>query len=226
MVRFSVGAVTKIRSPSRSTKSPPGVTALPPRSTAHTSTRHLTMPDISASGILHSLLPGSMRSSTICTLPLAKVSRRRKPGNFSSRSISTAACCSGFTAIDRAKIFCMEKICSLYSGLRMRAMVCSFGLMPWAVVQQSRFTSSAFVTAISRSASRTPACWSTSIAAQLPWMTRTSSRTPVSFSTCGSESIRVMSYPSAESCRARVEPTLPSPAMMMFIMTSRPASRR
>ena len=70
--------------------------------------------------------------------------------------------------MERPKASRMVKIWSEYSGFRMRAMVCSFGFMVWAVMQQSRFTSSALVAAMSRSASRTPACSRVDMVAQLP----------------------------------------------------------
>ena len=157
VVRFSDRAVMNSRSPSRNVKSPPGVVAVPPRSTAQTRTLHLTMDRRSASFTLHSLLLASTRSSTISVRPLAKVSRRRKPGYFSSRSISVAAWFSGLMSMDRPKRSRILKICSVYSGFRTRAMVCSFGFMEWAVVQHNRLISSAPVAAISRSADSTPA---------------------------------------------------------------------
>ena len=71
-------------------------------STAQTSTLHLTMLLRFCSRMLHSLLCSSTISSTISTRPLAKVSRFRNPGYLSMRSISMAACCSGFTVSDSA----------------------------------------------------------------------------------------------------------------------------
>ena len=157
-----------MRSPSRKTKLPLGVTDSPLRKTAHTSTRDLTTLFIALKATLCSLLPASMRNSTISARPFAKVSLRRKPGYFSRRSISTAACFSGLKVKERANTSRIANICSVYSGLRIRAMVCRFGFIPWAVVQQSRFTSSALVAAIKRSASRMPACKSVAIDAQFP----------------------------------------------------------
>ena len=168
VVRFSERAVMNSRSPSRSMKSPPGVMAWPPRSTAQTSTLQRMIFGMSTRRTLRSLLLASTRSSTISVRPLAKVSLRRKPGYFSSRSISVAAWFSGLMSMDRPKVSRILKICSVYSGFRTRAMVWSFWFMAWAVVQQSRFTSSAPVAAMSRSASFTPACRSTSMDAQLP----------------------------------------------------------
>ena len=74
----------------------------PPRVTAHTSTLQFTASTRLFSATLHSLLPGSTRSSTISMRPLAKGSRFKKPGYLSRRSISMAACFSGFTDMESA----------------------------------------------------------------------------------------------------------------------------
>ena len=78
--------------------------AVPSRRTAQTSTRHLTMLARSMRETSRSLLSSSTRSSTISVRPLAKMSRRRKPGNCSRRWIYLAACFSGLIAMDRPKI--------------------------------------------------------------------------------------------------------------------------
>ena len=151
--RVELGAVTKIRSPCRSTKLPSGATASPARTTAHTSTRHLvTLLKLESATSFKGLsLP--ILSSTSSVRPLAKVSRRKKPGYFKSRSISKAACRSGLTVKDRGNTWGIVSTCWAYSGVRIRAMVWSLSFIPWAVIQHSRFSSSSPVAAISKSAS-------------------------------------------------------------------------
>ena len=100
-------------------------------------------------------------------------------------------------------------------------MVCSAGLIACAVMQHSRLISSALVAAISSSASSTLARRSTSMVAQLPVTVKISYCSMELSSTRGLESISVRSLPSSDSCRVSVAPTLPSPAMMIF-MSSHP----
>ncbi len=107
-------------------------------------------------------------------------------------------------------------IWSVYSGFLMRAIVCSLGFIPCAVMQQIRFTSSASVTAISRSASLTPACSNVFMDAQFPCTPIMSYRSSVDSSTFKLASISVKSYPSAESCLVSIAPTFPSPAIIIF----------
>ena len=75
---------------------------VPLRSTVQISTLHLMMVFSSCSATRLSLLAASTRSSTISSRPRANESRRRNPGKLSSRSISMAACRSGFTISDSA----------------------------------------------------------------------------------------------------------------------------
>ena len=68
-------------------------------------------------------LPGRRASSTISTRPLAKESRFKKEGNWSSRKISLAAVRSGLIIMLRPSSSFIRYSCWKYSGLRTRAMV-------------------------------------------------------------------------------------------------------
>ena len=190
----------------------------PPRTTAHTSTLQPVTRSIWCRGVPSSFFaPPVSRISTSSTTPLAKRSRRRKPGYFKSLSISAAVLRSGFTVSDRANRSRLLCTVSEYSGVRMRAIVCRLSFMPCAVMQHKRFVSSEPVAAISRFACCTSACRSVSIEAQLPAMDMTSYWAIVFSRMAASESMSVMSWPSFANCRVSHAPTLPSPAMRIFI---------
>ena len=92
----------------------------------------------------------------ISTLPLAKVSILMAEGNLRSLEISLAAASSGLMARERFISSRIKLISVAYSGFRILAMVWQFPAF-FAIRQQSMFSSSELVVAISRSASSIPA---------------------------------------------------------------------
>ena len=94
--------------------------------------------------------------STISARPFAKESTFAAEGKRSIRDISAAASCSGLSTSERPSSSLRKTICRKYSIVRTRATV-FFTPSFLPVRQQSIFTASSFVTAISRSASATPA---------------------------------------------------------------------
>ena len=134
------------------------------------------------------------------------------------RLISRAAARSGLMTMSKPISRLSIPASRRYSGLRTRAMVC---LAPsfLAIRQQTRLVSSMPVTAITRSAVRTPADTSTLMLAPLPCTHITSSvlsaleRAGVILSTS------VMSCFSAAIWRAMAKPTLPLPTMIIFMFT-------
>ena len=103
-------------------------------------------------------------SSTICStisaLPLAKESTFAALGKRSMREMSAAAACSGLSTSERPSSSLRKTIWRKYSMVRTRAMVfLTPSFLP--VRQQSIFTASSFVTAMSKSESPTSAWLST-----------------------------------------------------------------
>ena len=93
---------------------------------------------------------------TISARPFAKDSTFAADGKRRMRDISAAAACSGFSTRERPSSSLRNTICRKYSIVRTRATVfLTPSFLP--VRQQSILTESSLVTAMSRSASPTPA---------------------------------------------------------------------
>ena len=90
------------------------------------------------------------------TLPPKKVSVLMAEGVRSVRAISVAQMSSGLTDRLSPRSSEMSESSPAYSGLRTRAMVCRAPIF-FATRQHRRFSSSCAVTAMTRSASSTPA---------------------------------------------------------------------
>ena len=104
----------------------------------------------------HSGDSGARVNSTISARPLAKDSTLAAEGKRSMREISEAAACSGFSTRERPSSSLRKTIWRKYSIVRTRATVLlTPSFLP--VRQQSMLTESSLVTAMSRSASPTPA---------------------------------------------------------------------
>ena len=187
-----------------------------PRSTAHTSTRTRSVRYRSVSATPSRRLPGATGMATISARPLANASRCINEGNCSRPKISRAATFSGLTAMLRPSSSRSRYCASVYSGFRMRAMVC---LQPSlrATMQHRRLVSSALVAAIIRSLSSTPASLWTAALAPLPSTTITSRRSAAVASAPFCVSTTTRSWPSRESACDSVKPTLPSPITTIFI---------
>ena len=98
-------------------------------------------------------------------------------------------------------------------------MVCSAPAF-FPTMQHRRFNSSDSVTAIKRSESSIPASSSTLCVAPFPVTPIISSLAAKAFTTASSVSTIVISCPSALSCSAIVEPTLPQPTIIICISVS------
>ena len=122
---------------------------------------------------------------------------------------------------ERPKTSRISMTCCAYSELRIRTMVWMPGLICLAVTQQSRLTSSALVTAISKSASAVPTSRRVSMVAQFPSIPMTSYLAQTRSTTSALWSTMVISCPSEASCAVRVEPTFPIPAMIIFMLFPR-----
>ena len=79
---------------------------------------------MSVSGTPWSRLSADTRAVTSSNSQPGKTSIRVAEGNCSTREISSAATWSGFRARARSIISRISSIRSMYSGLRIRAMVC------------------------------------------------------------------------------------------------------
>ena len=144
-------ATTEIRSPAFSWNSPEGImTSRSPRSTAQISTLARNFP-MSFSAMPSSGEPAVTPVLRISTCPLAKVSILMAEGNRRTRAISVAQASSGLMAMLSPRSSLMRFSSSTYMGLRTRAMVCRApSFLPMR--QHSRFSSSAPVQAMTRSA--------------------------------------------------------------------------
>ena len=131
------------------------------------------------------------------------------------REISTAVSFSGLMSRSMPMPIFSIPWAAVYSKLRTRAMVY---LAPrrLPVRQQTIFTSSRLVTAMSRSAVSAPASFRAVREAPLPLMHMTSSVSEAFCSALSLVSMMVTSCSSRERCSAKVKPTLPSPTMMIF----------
>ena len=135
------------------------------------------------------------------TVPRAKLSTLNAAGTRRMRAISCAAAYSGLMImsrpISRRRIGASRK----YSGLRTRATVC---LAPsfFAINEQTRFTSSSAVAAMTRSASRTPARSSTLAHAPLPSTHMASSVASACSITAALSSTKIRSCSSPTICWA------------------------
>ena len=148
--------MTCTRSPGSGTKWPLGTMTSSPRLAAHSRMlpglrRLYSISEMPASGLL------SVTWKPISsTCPRAKLSTLNAAGTRRIRAISCAAAYSGLmvmsSPISRRSTAASRK----YSGLRTRATV-RFAPSFFAIRQQMRLTSSFSVTAMTRSASRTPA---------------------------------------------------------------------
>ena len=105
-------------------------------------------------------MPSCSVKPTISARPFAKDSTFAAEGKRSIRDISAAAACSGFSTSESPSSSFRNTICRKYSIVRTRATV-FFTPSFLPVRQQSMFTESSLVTAMSRSASPTPASVST-----------------------------------------------------------------
>ena len=150
------GAVMCMMSFSSGMKSPDGIMTSSPRRTAQTSIFTLYTLESSLSLRPQSGCPSSILTSTRSIRPFANVSTLIAAGNWIIRSISCAASYSGLTAIESPNSRRMNEICSAYSGLRTRAIVCFVPSLR-ATRQHMMLSSSCAVTAISRSALAAPA---------------------------------------------------------------------
>ena len=99
--------------------------------------------------------------------PPAKGSTEKAAGKLRIRAISRAAPRSGLMSISRPISRFSIPASRRYSGFRTRAMVCCAPSF-LAIRQHTRFVSSRLVTAMTRSAPRTPAASSTLMLAPLP----------------------------------------------------------
>ena len=104
----------------------------------------------------------------------------------------------------------------MYSGLRMRAIVCCAPIF-FAIKQLSILNSSDPVTATNKSADETPPASSVSQSAPLPQTPITSQMFVISETTAGSLSTIATLCPSETRLSVMVLPILPQPAIVMFI---------
>ena len=213
-----VGPVMLSLSPPRSTKSPFGIYASPPRSTTLTSTAALKLPCRLLSCIPSSFSPGRTRCSTISTLPFENTSTRAALGKRRMRDISRAHSSSGLTIMERPSVSRRKPVWLIYSGSRMRAMTCFVPSLR-AAMPHIMFTSSLRVDATMRSASLAPAPMSDSGFVALPSMHMTSSPFETWFMISPLLSMTVMSCPSWDSVCATAKPLFPAPAMIIFMAT-------
>ena len=158
----------------------------------------------------------NFRSST---LPPKKVSVLIADGVRSVRAISVAQISSGLTDRLRPRSSEIRDNSSAYSGFRTRAMVC-FAPIFLAIRQHSRFSSSCAVTAITSSASSTPASICVAYVAPFPSMLRISRSSTVRCSGVSLRSTMVISCPSRESCSASALPIFPSPTITIRIIST------
>ena len=175
-------------------------------------------PGSSISCLSTSCESGGSWNFSISTRPPANVSVLMADGVRSVRAISAAQFSSGLTDRLRPRSSEMRFSSSSYSGLRTRAIVCRAPSF-FATRQQSRFSSSDAVTAISRSALSTPASSCVADIAPLPSTQRMSRSSTVCCSGTAFWSMMVTSWPSRLSCSASVEPIFPSPTMTIFILS-------
>ena len=138
-------------------------------------------------------------------------------GKRSSREISTAVVFSGLMAMSIFRFRRRSATLLVYSWLRMRAMVCPVP-RSLAVRQHTIFTSSELVAATSRSALPAPASRRVAAETPLPCIAIMSSWSLARRRASPSVSTMVTSCSSLTSCSARVNPTLPLPAMIMFMV--------
>ena len=150
------GPTTWSVSPAERTKSPLGMMTCPSCSTAQMRMLEECLSRSLTRRSPHSGDSGARVNSTISARPFAKDSTFAAEGKRSMREISAAAACSGLSTSERPSSSLRNTICRKYSIVRTRATV-FFTPSFLPVRQQSMFTESSLVTAMSRSASSTPA---------------------------------------------------------------------
>ena len=153
------------------------------------------------------------------TLPPKKVSVLIADGMRSVRAISVAQISSGLTDRLSPRSSEMSDSSPAYSGFRTRAMVC-FAPIFFATRQHSRFSSSCAVTAMTSSASSTPASSCVAYVAPFPSMLRMSRSSTVRCSGAPLRSTMVISCPSRESCSASALPIFPSPTITIRMVST------
>ena len=137
-------------------KEPLGIKTSPSRSTAQIRISVFRRLTTSMMDFPPNPIDGFSRNRSSSTRPLAKVSILMAEGNFKSFKISLAAVSSGLIIMEIPNCSLIKRISWLYMGLRTLAMVWQCPDF-FAIRQQRRFSSSAPVTAINKSAVSTPA---------------------------------------------------------------------
>ena len=205
------------RSSARGTKEPLGMMHSSPRWTAQISTLALRSPWDSPR-----LRPTRKSSGCACRpimsmRPPANGSTEMAAGKLRIRAISCAAARSGLMTISSPISRLRMSASRRYSVLRTRAMVWRAPRL-FAIRQQTILVSSTPVTAMTRSAERTPASISTLMDAPLPWIHMTSSVLSALVRWAISLSTITMSCFSCSIWRAMAYPTLPQPTIMIFML--------
>ena len=163
--------ITMIRSPIWSVSFPRGITIPSPRMMAATFESRGS--GASRNGVaITSEAAASTSNSTICTFPSAKTSVCRAAGTPMILEMACAVSCSDETI--RSTSSCRSRQTSRYSSSVVRTTAFVSGASFFENIAAMRFDSSRDVQAISRPASRMPACCSTLRDAPLPSTVATS----------------------------------------------------
>ena len=205
-------------SPPRRIKLPSGINACSPRRTAQISTRVWYFFCRSIRRMPSSIESSRRRNSAISKFRPEKYSIFTAEGTLRILNSSCAVSSSGLMDIERFSCLRIKpRERSLYSGLRTLAMVCLAPILR-AKKQHSIFISSEPVAATTSSALSTAASSRVSQSAPLPQTPITSYILVICSRTWASFSSATTSCPSADRLSTKVEPILPQPTTIIFIL--------